>query len=376
MKPGESAAGTETVATPKEVEGSAEPKTKSEDQEFEEWLAEDEPEAWDLDEGDEEIDDGDEDEGEDSEGEKAPKRKKDAKTKGEKSSKDESDTKGEGDKGQSKSDGDGSWVLKVGDKEHRIDPKDTDKIKQLVQKGLGADSKFQEAAQARKQAESLIKDLQQDPIKVITHPALGLDKQKLVERLLSDPKSGVDRRSIAERILLEEYSNDADPQGAELRRLQQENETYRQQQERDRQQQEHDRREREAEATRQRITADIVDALENSTVPKNDWTVKRMAQYLKAAIAKGIRVTPRDVIKYVENDWRGFTKEALKSIPQDKLLDELPEGLADTIRRENLKRQGIETKPPAKTDAPRKRAEPRRLRNADDVFESAFRALK
>lgn len=185
-----------------------------------------------------------------------------------------------------------------------------------------ADKKFQEAAMTRKQAEEFISLLKTDPVKVLSHPGLGVDFRQLAEQYLV--------QQLEEEML--------DPRDRELKKYKamvEEQETLKKQ-ELERQQAE------QAEQLRQRYTEDytnqIVTALQTSGLPKTERTVKAMAQYMHLGLQHGVDLKAAEVVELVKQDYINAQKELFGALDGDTLLSILGEDVANKIRKSDVKR--------------------------------------
>ena len=88
----------------------------------------------------------------------------------------------------------------------------------------------------------------------------------------------------------------------------------------------------------QEISNNIIDALENSSLPKSPEVVKRIANYMLIAEQKGINVNPKQVIPLVEEDFRNLNAQILKSLDPTKRISYIGEDLLKQIRQDDLAR--------------------------------------
>jgi hypothetical protein len=253
------------------------------------------------------------------------------------------------------------WKLKVNGEEIDFDASNEARVKQEVQKGLGADAKFQEASQMRRQAESFMNALKNNPESVLTHPSLGINFRELAENFLY--------KQIQQEQMTPEERERA-TERSELERFRKEEAERKQQVE-----------EQEKAQMRQRYqeewTNKFQDALATGGVPKTDWTISRMAQYMKQAITKGHQhVQPQDVVEYVKQDWINAQREMFSSLEGDKLMEIVGKETADKIRKANLA-QYQKTKQPSKplTSKPKK-AEDRQTFSSLEQMREAIRLGK
>lgn len=199
------------------------------------------------------------------------------------------------------------------------------------QKGEAADKRLREAAMARKEAEEFIKLAKSDKKKLFQ--ALGEDPQAFVEQFLSE--------------YFEEQS--LSPEQKELRdtkRRLEEYESITRQQEEARQAEQMEQLYSQYE---QQYSNDIVAAIQSGGLPPSEYVVKRVAEYMLAAVENGLDVTAQDVIPLVKEDIGMFTKSLYSEAPEDKLIELLGEDVAKKIVKQHLKTvqpKTVESRPP------------------------------
>lgn len=194
-----------------------------------------------------------------------------------------------------------------------------DKLDEYVQRGLGAQEKFTEAAKYRRQAQILTELLQRDPLALVSQAAKlqGKDARKMVEEWLwknhieLETKSPEEREKILER--------------RELERLREQEKTAKE-------------KEREALFEKaktvysQHFERDIIKALETGGIPKTPRSVERMAQYLLQARQVGVRLGAADVLPLVKQDIEKEFKELVGSMQGESLANFLGEDVMKNVR--------------------------------------------
>lgn len=246
--------------------------------------------------------------------------------------------------------------LKYGDEE--IEVASLDQLTKIAQKGLGAERKFQEAASIRKQAEKLVATLKDNPIEILRHPALR-DKMLeaaqdlLFEHIQHEQMSSEERARLQEREELERY-----------RRSEQERKA----------QEEMQQREELKERYRQDYERQFITALNEGGIPKSDWAVTRMAQYMRQAIKNGMsNITPQDVVHLVKRDWQQAQADLYGQLDGDKLIQMLGPDIAEKIRKADVAKltskrpQAKAVQQPLEASEPRQR---RRFSSPDQMLES------
>lgn len=209
------------------------------------------------------------------------------------------------------------YKVKVDGNEMEVDESELINNYQLSK---AAQQRLQEGMQLRKQSEEFIRLLKTDPLKVLSHPSIGIDAKKWAEEyLISEMKK--DAQSPEERQL-EEYK-------AKLAKYEeQENLTKRQQEEQQ-------RLEVRAKYTDQ-INREIIENLEVSGLPKTHFTVQRMVYYLAQGLSAGVDLSPRDVVDLVRRDYINDTKSLYSGLDSDALIKILGDDVAKKIRNHDL----------------------------------------
>jgi hypothetical protein len=204
-----------------------------------------------------------------------------------------------------------------------------------------ADEKFREASMLRKQAEEFISLLKKDPIKVLTHPNLGLDFKKLAEEYLY--------QQLEEELM--------DPKDRELKKYKAMIE------EMERQKQEQERAEREAMIEQlkaeysQNYVKDITEALQSSGLPKNEFTVKRIAYYMHEGLKRGYNLSAKQVAPLVKEDYIKEQKALYSSLDGDLLVQLLGDDLVNKIRKYDVEKLKAKKTPVTPKDQPVSRSE-------------------
>jgi len=184
------------------------------------------------------------------------------------------------------------------------------------QKGVAAEKRFQEAAKIQKQTEQFIEALTADPVKVLSNPNLGINF-----------------REIAENYLYEQLQQEMmTPEQRQQREAMTELERYRAQE----QQRIAQQREAKANQLRDRYaneyTEKFTGALQETGLPKTQWTVSRMANYMQQALQANIDPDVKDIAALVKEDYLQEQRELFSSLDGDSLIETLGEDLAKKFR--------------------------------------------
>lgn len=213
--------------------------------------------------------------------------------------------------------------LKINGKEQEFDlssDSDLERLREFAQKGEGADQKFQEAAQMRKQMESFVELMQQDPIRALQE--LGHDPDKIAEMHMQ--KRIEEMQKSPEQLELEKLRAEIEKERKKAEQL--ENEKFEAEQARI-----------QEEYSRQ-LDIEITDALETSELPKSAYVVKRLAENLMLGLEKNPDITVADVLPIVEKQIKGEIQQMFGAMPEDVIEGILGEDTSNRLRKRRLKR--------------------------------------
>jgi hypothetical protein len=205
--------------------------------------------------------------------------------------------------------------IKVGDQEF-----DESTLKTMIEKAKGADKKFLEAAQARKEAMRFFKMAKENPREFLEKT--GVDPKKFsYDEVAKDiqeklrPAHEVELEKAQAR--LKEFEA---KEAAENERLKQEKLT------------------KQAKALEERMHAQAIKALEaHPALPKNGFTVAKMAKYLEVVQQKtGELLSFEDVAGVIEADIRSEVRGIVKGATAEQLIELIGEEGAEMIRQYHL----------------------------------------
>jgi len=178
----------------------------------------------------------------------------------------------------------GKHNIKVNGQDYELT---TEQLIKGFQKGASSDHKFREAARIQEQAKNLVTSLKNDPLSVLSQ--LGVDVKALAKSEVSkmvdyEMMSEDQRRSHDYKLELDRVNGENDQrQKIEDRRVQEES-VIKEQKEYERQ---------------------MVEALEtDGTVPKNQYTIGRMANYMLRAQEAGVTLPMDRVVAKVKQDYQ------------------------------------------------------------------------
>jgi hypothetical protein len=203
------------------------------------------------------------------------------------------------------------YQLKVNNKmrDIELDLGNDEEVQKYLQKAMGADERFQEAATVRKQMEQLIHELKTNPMAILKHKALGLDVKKLAEQVMNE--------EIEELSLTDEQKKIKQLEGM-----------LKEKEEREKTLEEEKQSARKAQleqAAADELDSGISEALAKSSLPKSPYVVKRVTDAMITAIELGYEnVTVDQVMPFVEEQMMGELQRLFEEAPEetaDKLLE-------------------------------------------------------
>lgn len=210
--------------------------------------------------------------------------------------------------------------VKVGDKEYTH--------KEISERLSAADQTSKQYETLQGQAKQLVEMLKNDPGAVLAK--VGANREALenwyyknyIEPDTLSPEQ-LETRNLKDRVSEYEAKEAAQAKQAEAAKA-----------EKAAQQKEADK-----ERYRSEWSTKIQEALETSGLPKSDWTVTRMALYLKQALQQGRKdVQPSDVAKQVKADWAAAQKDLLANLTPAQLAAQLGDEALAKIRQHDVEK--------------------------------------
>lgn len=250
---------------------------------------------------------------------------------------------------------------------------------QRFEKADGADRKFQEAAQQRRQVENVLKALKTNPGKVLLNKALGHNPAAVIKEIVKEAaEAGIDMKELKQSLSEVMYEwikeEQLDPKDREIRDLKRKME--REENEKKAAKQAEDERilKELTSKSYKTLDDDITNTLKTSGLPKSTFTVKRVAYYLDQAFklkqeyeARGIQVRdPKasDVIALVRKDYDTMFRDLYQSADVETLINLIGDENVNKIRAYDVNKfkqgQLPGKQPPAAPKAPEHKEEPKK----------------
>lgn len=199
-------------------------------------------------------------------------------------------------------------------------------IKQLREKAKGADQKFREAAEAKKQVEQFMERFQQDPLSVLKDKRLPINQRELAEKWLTEQL--YEEMLTPEQRKLKEYEaklGEYESKEQAIAREREERET-----------------EQRREIKRQEISQMFAKAMESTPLSKDPETaamaMRDMAMMLRAAKERGIEVGPEELAQHAQAKYQKAMYSLANTLEGEDLIGFLGEDVVKKIRKADLAR--------------------------------------
>jgi hypothetical protein len=210
-------------------------------------------------------------------------------------------------------------------------------LEQLIadrQKYIGSEKKFDEAHKIRQEAQTRLQE-----IETKYNGALQFLQESVKNPLLFFKQAQVNPREWAETFLKGQIEWEMmSPEQRQQIQIQRENERLRRQVEGQTKKQEDEKFEQSKSEARQRFETGIISALDKGGIPKNERSVMRMAQYMRAAADRGEDASPERFIERVRGDYAEDLRSLYGALEGEKLIEAMGEDVTEKIRKADLAR--------------------------------------
>lgn len=211
---------------------------------------------------------------------------------------------------------------------------DDNEISNRLSLAKAASKRMQEAAATKKQTEQLLKALQENPLEVLND-----------DRIMGQKKF----REIAENFLIEQLKLE---QMSPEQRLQMERDKelqqYKEQEKLRKQQEEQQKLAGLEKQYVEKFEKTIIDALQNSGLPKNPKTVASMARLLQLSIKNGIEADSKTLAQMVKDEYETDLKSIVGGLEAEQLIAMFGDDIANKIRKHDLSKLQVRNPAPAK----------------------------
>lgn len=201
---------------------------------------------------------------------------------------------------------------------------DDNEIASRLSLAKAANKRMQEAANVSKQVEQFIKQLKEDPIKVLSN-----------ENLMGSKKF----REIAENFLIQQLEEESmTPEQKSMKERDAKLAQY-ERQEKERQQAiEQEKQSKLEQHWAQEYEKTIMTALQTSSLPKNEFTVRRMAELMQKNLDMGLDLDATMLAQLVKEDYMNEQKALIGNASAEQLIAMFGNEVANKIRKYDLGR--------------------------------------
>lgn len=199
-------------------------------------------------------------------------------------------------------------------------------IKRELEKAKGADQRFREASEIKKQTEQFLEALKADPLS-----------------MLNDSRLPINRKELAEKWLLAELEQEMmDPRDRALQDKDAQLKQYQSKEQEAQQAIEAEKTNQQREIKRQEITQIFVKAMELSPLSKDPETaamaMRDMAMMMRAAKERGIEVSADELAKHAETKYQKAMYALANTLEGEDLISFLGDDVIKKIRKADLTR--------------------------------------
>lgn len=214
--------------------------------------------------------------------------------------------------------------LKVDGKEveEEIDFDDDEALIRDKQLARVAQKRMGEYAQLQKEVREWVDQLRKDPRSV-----------------LADPTLGIDLKQLAASVMQEEIENSQkSPETLESERIQKELRDLKAQREKEQEEFKQKEFERLQEKEFERMDTLMTRAIEKTDLPKTDYVIKRMADYMILGVQGGVDATPDDVLPIVREEMLSDMKAMFQAMGDEVIEKMLGKETISRLRKRSLAR--------------------------------------
>lgn len=204
--------------------------------------------------------------------------------------------------------------------EEEYDPNDEEYMTRQFQLAKVAQKRMQDFSSLQKEVVEFVQQLKKNPRKALSDPHIGLDVKELAAQIIQE--------EIAE--------SKKSPEQIEKEKLQAELQAMKDEREREKQTAQQKEYERLVKQTEESYDMQIDAALQKTDLPKEDYVVKKIADYLYVGLKAGKDITVDDVLPLVREEIISDLKHLINVLPDDELDKFVGKDLLDRMRKKNI----------------------------------------
>lgn len=150
---------------------------------------------------------------------------------------------------------------------------------------------------------------------------------------------GIDPKQFAAAVLEEEIKkSQMSPEQKELEELRSQKRQMEEERQRLKEQADQENRSKEEQIAYEQISNEIASAISTTYLPKEPALVKRVAEYMRVANAKGIKISAKEVMPFVEQDLKEEHKSILAQLGEDNIEDFVGKDVFKKVRKRNVEK--------------------------------------
>jgi hypothetical protein len=199
-------------------------------------------------------------------------------------------------------------------------PEVVEYMKKQLQLAKVAQKRGGEYSALQKDVAAFFEALRKDPAAVLSDPELGLDIKQLAAKVIQDEIEN--SKKTPEQIEREKLES-------ELKRLKDERES-------EKKAAEEEKFQRMQEQAYIEYDRQVDEALQSSSLPKNPYIIKKMADYMMIGLNEGLNITAKDVLPLVEEEVRNDIKELFAVAPEDVIESLVGKDILKKMRKKNV----------------------------------------
>lgn len=214
------------------------------------------------------------------------------------------------------------------------EPKSIEYMKKQLQLAKLSQSKSQELATYEKQVIEFIEALRADPEAVLSDPTIGLDLKKfaaqIIEKDIANSKKSPEQKQLEEaQAELKKLKADADKKDKDSK----------------------DREHKQLlDQYYQKYESQLNDALDKAQLPKSQYLVNKVVDYLEYAALNKIDLNVADVLPLVQEEMKNELKSMFQIMPEDVIEEWVGKETINKVRKKNIQKQKAAQPPqPVKT---------------------------
>lgn len=155
--------------------------------------------------------------------------------------------------------------------------------------------------------------------------------------VLSDPDLGIDIKKLAAQVIEQDIENSKkSPEQLEREKLEQELKRLKDEREQEKKSLEEKEFQRMQEQAAIEYDRQIDEALQSSTIPKNPYTIKKIADFMLIGLKEGLDVSAKDVLPLVEAEIREDIKQMFAVAPEELIEQLIGKDVLKKMRKKNV----------------------------------------